>query len=71
MLGCSRSPTHPPTRSHEVLLQCICPALSACVPCVVAWRCKQVKKGPLSETSPMLNDISGVPTWNKVGELLW
>ncbi|CAK0782979.1 hypothetical protein CVIRNUC_006174 [Coccomyxa viridis] len=27
---------------------------------------KQVKKGPLAETSPMLNDISGVPTWTKV-----
>ena len=26
----------------------------------------QVKKGPLAETSPMLNDISGVPTWTKV-----
>ncbi|GIL75589.1 hypothetical protein Vretimale_15187 [Volvox reticuliferus] len=27
---------------------------------------KQVKKGPLGETSPMLNDISCVPTWTKV-----
>ncbi|KAI8469681.1 MAG: PTPA-domain-containing protein [Monoraphidium minutum] len=27
---------------------------------------KQVKKGPLFETSPMLNDVSGVPTWSKV-----
>eukprot|EP00887_Chlorella_sp_A99_P005770 scaffold1.g5770.t1 len=27
---------------------------------------KQVKKGPLAETSPMLNDISGVPTWSKI-----
>lgn len=27
---------------------------------------KEVKKGPLGETSPMLNDISGVPTWGKV-----
>ncbi|KAK9806558.1 hypothetical protein WJX73_000697 [Symbiochloris irregularis] len=27
---------------------------------------RQVKKGPLAETSPMLNDISGVPSWNKV-----
>ncbi|EFJ50118.1 hypothetical protein VOLCADRAFT_104067 [Volvox carteri f. nagariensis] len=27
---------------------------------------KQVKKGPLGETSPMLNDISCVPTWAKV-----
>ena len=26
----------------------------------------QVKKGPLAETSPMLNDISGVPNWAKV-----
>ena len=26
----------------------------------------QVKKGPLAETSPMLNDISGVPGWSKV-----
>ena len=26
----------------------------------------QVKKGPLAETSPMLSDISGVPTWTKV-----
>lgn len=25
-----------------------------------------MKKGPLFETSPMLNDISGVPTWAKV-----
>ena len=28
---------------------------------------KKVKKGPLQETSPLLNDISGVPTWEKVG----
>jgi len=27
-----------------------------------------VKKGYLSETSPMLNDISGVPSWSKVNE---
>ena len=27
---------------------------------------KSVKKGNLSETSPMLNDISGVPSWSKV-----
>lgn len=27
---------------------------------------KSVKKGPLGEHSPMLNDISGVPTWAKV-----
>lgn len=27
---------------------------------------KQVKKGLLSETSPYINDISGVPTWQKV-----
>jgi len=27
---------------------------------------KQVKKGPLAETSPMLNDISGVAAWEKV-----
>lgn len=26
----------------------------------------QVKKGPLQETSPMLVDISGIPTWSKV-----
>jgi serine/threonine-protein phosphatase 2A activator len=26
----------------------------------------QVKKGPLAETSPMLNDISGVAGWAKV-----
>jgi hypothetical protein len=26
----------------------------------------QVKKGPLFETSPMLNDVSGVPAWSKV-----
>jgi hypothetical protein len=25
-----------------------------------------VKKGPLGETSPMLNDVSAVPTWAKV-----
>ncbi|KAK9866070.1 hypothetical protein WJX84_011392 [Apatococcus fuscideae] len=28
----------------------------------------QVKKGPLAETSPMLNDISGVATWSKVNQ---
>ncbi|EFN59472.1 hypothetical protein CHLNCDRAFT_18967 [Chlorella variabilis] len=27
---------------------------------------KQVKKGPLQETSPMLVDISGIPMWSKV-----
>uniref|UniRef100_A0A7S1SP42 Serine/threonine-protein phosphatase 2A activator n=1 Tax=Tetraselmis chuii TaxID=63592 RepID=A0A7S1SP42_9CHLO len=27
---------------------------------------KEVKKGYLAETSPMLNDISGVPNWKKV-----
>jgi serine/threonine-protein phosphatase 2A activator len=27
---------------------------------------KKVKKGYLAETSPMLNDISGVPNWKKV-----
>jgi hypothetical protein len=35
-----------------------------------AHRCieflKSVKKGALQETSPMLNDISGVPNWEKV-----
>jgi serine/threonine-protein phosphatase 2A activator len=25
-----------------------------------------VKKGSLHETSPMLNDVSGVPNWGKV-----
>ncbi len=30
---------------------------------------EQVKKGPLAETSPMLNDISAVPSWSKVGAL--
>lgn len=29
-------------------------------------RHSQVKKGPLFETSPMLNDVSGVPSWSKV-----
>ena len=25
-----------------------------------------MKKGPLFETSPMLNDVAGVPSWAKV-----
>jgi serine/threonine-protein phosphatase 2A activator len=29
---------------------------------------QRVKKGPLHETSPILNDISGVPTWTKVNQ---
>jgi serine/threonine-protein phosphatase 2A activator len=28
---------------------------------------KRVKKGPLAETSPIINDVSGVPSWLKVG----
>jgi serine/threonine-protein phosphatase 2A activator len=28
----------------------------------------RVKKGPLHETSPIINDISGVPTWTKVNQ---
>ena len=31
---------------------------------------RSVKKGPLHETSPMLYDISGVPSWKKVRVLL-
>ncbi len=31
----------------------------------------QVKKGPLAETSPMLNDISGIATWSKVRMVPW
>ena len=30
---------------------------------------KRVKKGPLQETSPLINDISGVPSWEKVGSV--
>ena len=30
--------------------------------------CLQVKKGALAETSPMMNDISGVPKWEKVSD---
>lgn len=29
---------------------------------------RQVKKGPLAETSPMINDISGVSTWSKINQ---
>ena len=29
---------------------------------------RRVKKGPLAETSPMLNDVSGVPSWGKVNQ---
>lgn len=30
---------------------------------------KELKKGvPFAESSPMLNDISGLPTWSKVGQ---
>jgi serine/threonine-protein phosphatase 2A activator len=33
---------------------------------VVLQFVKKVKKGALGEHSPMLNDISGVPSWAKV-----
>jgi len=29
-------------------------------------RIQQVKRGNLGETSPLLNDISSVPTWDKI-----
>lgn len=29
---------------------------------------RQVKKGPLAETSPMLTDISAVPSWSKINK---
>jgi len=29
---------------------------------------RQVKKGPLAETSPMLNDISGIASWSKINK---
>lgn len=29
---------------------------------------RQVKKGPLTETSPMLTDISAVPSWSKINK---
>jgi len=32
---------------------------------ILLLRAFKVKKGPFSETSPMLNDISGVATWAK------
>ena len=30
---------------------------------------RRVKKGALAETSPMLNDVSGVPSWTKARHL--
>lgn len=47
------APAHPPTRSRS--LRSLLPSLL------------KVKKGPLGETSPILNDVSSVPTWAKVG----
>lgn len=48
----------------------ICIVLASCrddLPRFVGHDCLlQVKKGPLAEMSPMLNDISAVPTWSKV-----
>ena len=34
--------------------------------CVDTGHRLQVKKGPLAEVAPMLNDISGLESWRKV-----
>ncbi len=39
---------------------------TAGTPCLVVLCGLQVKKGSLHETSPMLDDVSSVPNWNKV-----
>lgn len=53
---------------HDQQYQCSPHPTSPCLapPACDALPNAQVKKGALSETSPMINDISAVPTWAKV-----
>ena len=51
---------------------CLCTVGGCIASALVEWcgAYLQVKKGPLAETSPMLNDISGVAGWAKVRPML-
>ena len=54
-----------------ILVQVLEDGASECLYLASVLFTKEVKKGPLSETSPMINDISSVHAWEKVCPRGW